>query len=160
MNKIQILDKQGQFRYIQFIIPGNLMSENEAKIFTVEEANELIPLLSELIAELQDKRDEVAEAEVEVDARELIGVSHSPGSDQEFEQLMAKHRVLVDEFYGLVDAIHSYGCFLKDVDLGLIDFHGVLEGQVVFFCWHLGEERINFWHEVETGYSDRKPLPD
>ena len=127
---------------------------NELKVFTQEEANQLLPVLIQLLDRLHSKRDQVAELEVQIDASELV----SGTSSQELVQLMAKHRQLVAEFYDAVDQIHAHGCFLKDVDLGLIDFYGVVDGRIVYLCWRLGEERIEYWHEVDEGYTARQPF--
>ena len=55
--------------------------------------------------------------------------------------------------------IDSLGCLLKDIDQGLIDFPHEQGEDVVFLCWQFGEPRIVAWHSVETGFSDRQPLP-
>ena len=133
------------------------MNENEVKVFTLDEANELLPVLSELIGALQEKRGEVTKVELEVDAHELMDVQDAK-SESEFQNLIEKHQRLVDEFYAIVDEIHSYGCFLKDADLGLVDFYSAVDGRPVFLCWRFGEEGINFWHEIESGYTSRKPI--
>ena len=134
------------------------MNDNELKVFTLEEANRILPKLSELIDRLHEKQDHIGEIEVEIDTLELINDPAKGSSAPTFEKLLAKHRQLVGEFYAIVDQIHSYGCFLKDADMGLIDFYGVVEGRVVYFCWHTGEEQVNFWHEVGQGYANREPL--
>ena len=134
------------------------MSEHELKVFTVEEANGLIPVLTELLEELQKRHAEAAELEVQIDAAELISGSDRDSAAQELEQLISKHGELAGEFYALVDEIHSHGCYLKDVDLGLIDFYGVVDGRVVYLCWRLGEEEVGYWHEVGEGYANRHPL--
>ena len=134
------------------------MNENEVKVFSLEEANSLIPLLTELIRKLHEKREEAVGIEVQIDALELVSGHENGTAAQEKERLMAKHRRLVGEFYEMVDEIHSHGCFLKDADLGLIDFYGIVEGHVVYLCWRLGEERVAFWHEISQGYAARQPL--
>ena len=136
------------------------MADNEARVFTLEEANDLLPGLSELIAALQEKRDAVAEIEVQIDAYELVAAGAKKKSDPQFERLMTEHQRVADEFHTIVDEIHSYGCFLKDVDLGLIDFYGTMNGRLVFWCWQSGEKQIGFWHEVDEGYPGRKPLEE
>ncbi len=130
---------------------------NELKVFTIEEANDLLPILTELLSELQSKRDLAAEVEVQIDALEIAGTS-GQSSLQEMSRLMEEHRQAVNEFYNIVDQIHELGCFLKDPDLGLIDFYGLVDGQVVYFCWKMGEDQIHFWHEVGQGYANRKTL--
>ena len=134
------------------------MKENQVRLFTIEETNQLIPTLKELIQDLQEKRDRIAKAEAEIDVLELISNCDQKGSAQEFERLIARHRQAVDQFYAVVEAIHSHGCFLKDVDQGLIDFYGVRDGHVIFLCWRMGEEEVSFWHEVTEGYTGRQPL--
>ena len=131
---------------------------NELKVFTLEEAENLLPLLTGFLAELRKKRNEISDLEVEIDALELISGSQSRTSVKDLNLLIATHQKVIGEFYVLVDQIHAQRCFLKDVDNGLIDFYGVVDGRVVYFCWKLGEKRINFWHEVSQGYGNRQPL--
>ena len=135
------------------------MNENEVKVFTVEEANNLIPVLTELIHELHTKRDEVSDTEVQADAVELIaGSTEGSASKNAVAHLVDKHKRLVVEFYEVVDEIHSFDCYLKDADLGLVDFYGVVDGHMVYLCWRLGEEEVGHWHEISQGYSSRQPL--
>lgn len=134
------------------------MNENEVKVFTLEEANELLPILTELIHDLRKKRDQAAEIEIQIDALELVSEGGENTSARELERLMEKHQQAVSEFYDLVDEIQLNGCLLKDVDLGLIDFYGVVKGRIVCLCWRIGEKRVGFWHDVKEGYAGREPL--
>lgn len=131
---------------------------NELKVFTLEEASRLLPFLTDLIHELQKKRDRVSELEVEIDACELVRDRTSDTAGEELNKLVDKYRQRVSEFYAVVDQIHSQGCFLKDADIGLIDFYGVVGGRVVYFCWRLGEHEVGFWHEIGQGYANREPI--
>ena len=56
--------------------------------------------------------------------------------------------------------IKDMGVYIKDIDKGLCDFPYLRGGRVVYLCWHLGEERITTWHEIETGFSGREPLDE
>jgi len=56
--------------------------------------------------------------------------------------------------------IEEMGCFLKDIDLGLVDFPSEMEGDVVFLCWQYGEAQVIAWHSIESGFGQRRPLPD
>lgn len=62
------------------------------------------------------------------------------------------------EFYGVLSELLNLGCIVKDLNLGLVDFYSKHDGKDIFLCWRLGEEKINFWHEVDAGYSERKPV--
>jgi hypothetical protein len=59
----------------------------------------------------------------------------------------------------LTTELHELGIQLKDYTRGLIDFPTMREGRVILLCWQLGEgEEIEWWHEVEDGFTGRKPL--
>jgi len=130
----------------------------QLKVFTVEEANQLIPVLTELLTVLKEKHSHAVDLEAQIDALELVS---NPDSDLSVEELnvhLEKHREAADDFYKIVDEIQSYGCFLKDAEMGLIDFYAVLEGKVVYLCWKLGERKVEHWHEIGKGYAFRQPL--
>ena len=55
--------------------------------------------------------------------------------------------------------LHSLGCLVKDVPMGLVDFHGIVDGEIVFLCWKRGEARIDSYHPLNGGFAARKPLP-
>jgi hypothetical protein len=57
------------------------------------------------------------------------------------------------------EQIESFGCILKDIDLGLIDFPYDAGDDIVFLCWQFGESRVVAWHSVDSGFSERQPLP-
>ena len=131
---------------------------NELKVFTREEANQLIPTLTTLIQELNEKRERIADIEVEIDSLELVSDPEGERVPEGLESLIQKHRKEVACFYEIVDQIHSHGCLLKDVDTGLIDFFALIEGRVVYLGWRFGEEQVHFWHEVGQGYANRQPI--
>ena len=58
----------------------------------------------------------------------------------------------------LAEELSSFGCELKDPDRGLIDFLSLRDGREIYLCWYLGEERINYWHYLHTGFAGRQPL--
>jgi hypothetical protein len=47
---------------------------------------------------------------------------------------------------------------IKDLDRGLIDFPALQGDREVFLCWELGEDDIEFWHDLDSGYSGRERL--
>jgi hypothetical protein len=57
-----------------------------------------------------------------------------------------------------VDRVHEFGCLLKNLDIGLIDFPTLFQGEEVYLCWKLGEAGIGFWHGVNEGFRGRKPI--
>ena len=65
---------------------------------------------------------------------------------------------LLTRFQALVEAICDEGCFLKDLDSGLVDFPTLWEGREVYLCWKLGEPEVEHWHEIEAGFAGRRSL--
>lgn len=131
----------------------------QIKVFTFQEASALIPELSGLVSKLRFLKDKASKKEAEIDALEIVsqadaGTGVSPAVNREIEGLNA----LVSEFNRVVDDIHEKGCFLKDGDLGLIDFYTLREGKIVYLCWKYGEDEIGYWHEIGEGYAHRHPL--
>ena len=138
------------------------MEENQSlKLFTIEEANKMIPRLTELIQKLQHERDKILGLEVEIDALELITPKDDSGAAPSLNVKVEEYTKTVHEFYQWVDEIHSCGCFLKDIDLGLIDFYTLYKGRVVYLCWRLEDPQVAYWHEIGRGYMSRQPVtPD
>lgn len=58
----------------------------------------------------------------------------------------------------LVRKIEAYGCVVKDIHSGLLDFLSLRNGREVYLCWRYGEPQIAFYHELHTGFSGRQPL--
>jgi hypothetical protein len=65
---------------------------------------------------------------------------------------------LAESLKASLEKIHSTGCLVKDLEMGLLDFPALLNNEEVYLCWRLGEERIRFWHRQDEGYAGRKPI--
>ena len=57
-----------------------------------------------------------------------------------------------------IEKVHSYGCQIKDLDIGLLDFPTLYHGEEVCLCWKLGENGIDYWHGVTEGFRGRKKI--
>lgn len=126
--------------------------------FTLEEANTLLPRLSSLLTQVQEakvKHDRL-EAKVEAFAERTASNGHVVEKEQnEARQELAQANA---EVRSLIEKVQEMGCELKDIDQGLIDFRAEREGREVYLCWKLGETDIGWWHELDTGFSGRRPL--
>ena len=139
----------------------------QLKVFTVDEANRLVPRLTEILTAARAKQREILAKEVEIDTLELLyGEESGETAGGEEEGKLAPevareveiYNETVNQFYCLIDEIHEMGCFLKDIETGLVDFYALYQGRVVYLCWRLGEAEVGFWHEVGRGYAYRQPL--
>ena len=122
------------------------------KLFTVEEANALLPRLKELLDDVAIHRDAVRERAPRLEP--ILQAAKTNGGGKEGSE----YGVEAYNLYLAVERIRELGVILKDLDMGLLDFPHEREGRVVFLCWHPPEERIAFWHEIAAGYAGRQPL--
>ena len=79
---------------------------------------------------------------------------------ERIERLLDKD-AYVQEIGLLVADLEAAGVQVKDLDRGLVDFPArhPESGDLVLLCWHLGEDRVAFWHGLDEGFVGRKPLP-
>ena len=62
------------------------------------------------------------------------------------------------EMVACAGEIQALGAVVKDLELGLVDFPSLRDGEEVFLCWRVGEDEIGFWHPVDEGFAGRRPL--
>ncbi|MDP3920988.1 MAG: DUF2203 domain-containing protein [Candidatus Omnitrophota bacterium] len=133
---------------------------DQVRLFTLEEANGTLPVLSQLIRKLQALREKISRLEVEVDLLEIVSEQDEKEPSPAVNQKLSAYQEEVNIFYEVLDQVHALGCFLKDIDAGLVDFYSNHAGQVVYLCWKLGEKEIGFWHEIGKGFTSRQPLEE
>ncbi len=131
---------------------------NEPKLFTVEEANKVLPVLQEILKEIVSLKRKIENKQAEIDALEIIADETTPKVRAELIERSREFNEMVDEFNKLIRQIENTGAVLKDVDQGLVDFYGTVEGKMVFLCWKLGEAQVAYWHDIESGFANRKAI--
>src|SRR5437867_1412791 len=129
-----------------------------AKLFTVDEANALIPVIQPVVEELLSSFLEIR-AEIEEVARQAKLPLGSPELGKHLEERAVAPR-LFDTVKKLVDRIHSNGCLVNGPEAGLIDFPCLFNNEIVFLCWKYGEPGIGYWHRIPDGFAGRQPLLD
>jgi hypothetical protein len=65
---------------------------------------------------------------------------------------------LAEAVAACVDRLEEIGVVLKDLDLGLLDFPALRDGEEVELCWRVGEEAVTTWHRIGEGFAGRKPI--
>jgi hypothetical protein len=126
------------------------------KLFSPEKANALIPVLAPIVEELWLKRRELAIQLLECDPAMRGGRPERPQdrrSARRFTELKA-------EIVRLMNRIEAYGCVVKNIDLGLLDFPALRGGRPIYLCWKAGETTLTSWHGTDEGFGQRKPLDD
>jgi hypothetical protein len=65
---------------------------------------------------------------------------------------------LAQRLKSAIEQMQEFGCVVKDLDTGLVDFPTLFRGVEVYLCWKLGESRIEYWHGMEEGFRGRKAI--
>ena len=125
----------------------------ESDQFTLDEANALVPWLEEMF-----RKQELIRQEYVTLRKRLSELAKDHGSEDETAKIKANAELLARHIEEAVEDILDRGIIVRDVATGLIDFPSQREGREVYLCWICGEERIDFWHETNRGFSHRKRL--
>src|SRR3954447_22862169 len=108
------------------------------RLFTVEEANTLLPKLQKLLDDVAVRREAMREKAPHLEL--IIQASASNGGGR----VGSEYGVEAYSLYLTIERIRELGVIIKDLDTGLLDFPHERDGRVVFLCWHPPEERISF----------------
>lgn len=122
------------------------------KTYTLEEANTLLPHVKALLDDMLEARTEILASGASLESV-LRHASGNGGSKQ-----ASGFVLLLQRFNSSLQTLQELGVELKDLDQGLVDFPSYREGQLVYLCWKRGEDRIGFWHSVESGFTGRQPI--
>ncbi len=120
--------------------------------FTLDEANALLDTVRPLMRAVLRARKEIVDAQPEL-WPVLEKAINNGGSKK--AGAMLKHFETIQ--HG-VKALRELGIEVKDINLGLVDFLAQRDGRDVYLCWRYNEERIEHWHDLDSGYAGRQPL--
>ena len=130
------------------------------RYFTLHQAEKLLPEVEFTIREAISHKAAFQQAEEEWQGFRTritmlggVRVDHSQVMDQKRRRESSALRLKE-----AVEKIQEYGCVVKDLDIGLIDFPTLFRGEEVYLCWKLGESGIQFWHGVHEGFRGRKAI--
>ncbi|HEU4794114.1 MAG TPA: DUF2203 domain-containing protein [Pyrinomonadaceae bacterium] len=124
------------------------------KLFTIQEANALLPSVRTIVKKIQQAHRQVAqyrdEAKKAAESAEKGGGGVSAG--------LVYAEALVN-LTGQIAELEVMGVQLKDFERGLVDFPSLRDGRVVLLCWQMGEgDELEWWHDVDAGFAGRTPL--
>jgi len=138
----------------------------------VGELELIVRLLLDQRAELVRLRDEVLAAgtgsgdgatTAVADRSERTGRTERPADAPPVDELrltQLRMQGLIDQMAAGVARIDAMGLTLRDIEHGLVDFPALVSGRQVWLCWQRGEPVIDWWHDLETGFSGRRPLAE
>ena len=132
--------------------------EQPHQLFTVEEANQRLPLVKVIVkdivtlfTDLHDRKERLTEL------RNRSEQSEYRDEVESMESELQADIVTLDTF---VAELADLGVELKDPVTGLVDFRTLVDGREAYLCWKLDEEEILWWHELDSGFSGRRPVSE
>jgi len=134
----------------------------ETKLFTLEEANQLLPQIKAKLEALIQLKLEIQKLQAEIDVVELVyQTGEKEPSEAARATIQGKLSYLdqrATQFREDLRQFADMGCELKDLDHGLVDFYTLRDNKMVYLCWKRGEPQIQFWHDLESGFAGRQPI--
>lgn len=118
------------------------------KYFTPAEARSTLPLVKKIVKDILD-----TSREMRLIAEEL---------DEEYIRYNPQIKKMAEEINSFMAELEEIGCIYKDWNftIGLIDFPAIINDQEVLLCWKSDEDEIKFYHDIDSGYAGRKPIPE
>jgi len=132
------------------------------KLFTLDEAQSLVPVLESLLRRGIDAKNSAEELNEDLQ-RLQRRIFMSGGMHVDIGKVGRQRTELsahVQRAKDALEEINAIGVQVKDLDIGLLDFPCKLGDDVVLLCWKMGEDKITHWHTMEAGFSGRQPLDD
>lgn len=129
------------------------------KLFTVEQANAVLPLVRAITTDLVQLSREVIERRERL---ALLNAGRSASAKDPYTQELAQIEEELakdsEQLQAYVDELRELGVEPKSGPEGLVDFPCLMDGRVVYLCWRLGEAEVMYWHELEAGFAGRQSL--
>ena len=122
-----------------------------SKHYTVAEARALLPAIESWLSELIELRQAIQKIDQGLESRLRLGADLGGNTVNDHARTVAR-------FQGILGEFQSRKIQLKDLDRGLVDFPHLRAGMEVFLCWEQGEDDIDYWHDLDTGFAGREPL--
>ncbi len=119
------------------------------KHYSVDEARTLIPSIRKWLSSLSQAKEEIDRCERRLHGLFAHGADLGGEIVNRWARTLAETREILVEFY-------EREIQIKDLDRGLVDFPAIIGGKEVFLCWEKCEDDIEFWHDLDTGYSGRE----
>ena len=133
-----------------------------AKRFTLAEAQGLIPEVDKLLRKAIASKVEydAAEHAIEQFSEHIMLMGGVSVDRRQAQEERDRREKAAETLRSAIESVQEFGCLVKDLDTGLIDFPTLFRGVEVYLCWKLGEPGIEYWHGVEEGFRGRKAIDD
>ena len=134
--------------------------KSRRRLFTVEQANATLPLVSRIVSDLVQLARDVSERSERLSL--LLAGREAPRGDDLYEEELAQSG---DQLAGDHQQLREYVDELLDIGIeptsaieGLVDYTSIVDGRIAYLCWKLGDPEVLYWHDLDDDCMDRRPL--
>jgi hypothetical protein len=124
------------------------------RLFSLEHANRTLPLVRRIVADVITRYKKITALE------ERCQGPIPEGANAAIDELRRQYGAELETLRQFADELSAVGCDLKDVRRGIVDFRALHKGRIIEFCWRHGEDSVQFWHELNDGFHDRRLIDD
>jgi hypothetical protein len=128
-------------------MPGDRDNGRVDRIFTVAEADALLPDVAVRMERLRDLQAEAA-----------AGVARARRRARRNGRGGGVPAPLTREIRDVLAWFEDGGIQVKGISPPLVDFPALSGGREGLLCWTEGEDRIAFFHSPEEGFAGRRPI--
>lgn len=121
------------------------------KHFDLAEARALLPAIRRWFQEIWNRSEALQSCETRLEGLVPTGLDRGGDLVNEWTRNLIHLQSTLNQF-------NRRGILVKDLNRGLIDFPAVRGDKEILLCWEMGEEDIEHWHDLDSGYSGREPL--
>ena len=125
------------------------------KIYSLDDMNRALPLVRAIVRDIVEGCHRLRENLKELGRDGDLPAVDSPYPERE---LPFDVRDIVDEIREWIDELGEIGIFLRNPDNGLVEAYGEHDGEIVYYSWKPGEDRVRFWHGLFRSARERKPV--
>ena len=127
---------------------------NGARIVSIEEARMGLKKVRKYIHTLRGIQEKAQILTEELD----VLLRNMDDENPHVDEVSTNLAIAIDEWRNCLNEISSTGCEVKSIDPPLLDWYGVVDGELVNYCWEESDNDVKFWHSLNTGFSGRMPL--
>lgn len=144
---------------------GAEVTRLDYRVFTVREADRLLPHLREVLEEIRATREEARRHHEKLQVLDALwGEEVTQAENPDHEAYEAHRRGISEARKAIRVAVESeirargIRFPVGGLEHGLLDFPSSYRGRWVYLCWRRGESAVGHWHEVDAGYRGRRPI--
>jgi hypothetical protein len=132
------------------------------KIFTVDDANRMLPLVGAIARAAAGtwRKLEARKRELRKTSARRPRLDESGAATKTVDSRITNDiRELERELEEAKAELEELGCYLRDAEKGLVDFPAFVGTEMVYLCWVPDEPSVTHYHGMREGFIGRKPIP-